>query len=242
MTDWAPKRFWTQAVAVDRDTGFSVELDGRPVKTPYKQALILPTRAMAEAMAAEWQAQTDLIDPTTMPVTRAANSAIDKVAAQHGDVVDLLAAYGENDLLCYRAAHPEELVAQQAAAWDPWLAWSAQALDAPLHVTTGVMPVDQPPASLARLRARVAQFDNFALTGFYDLVQLSGSLVLAFAVAKGKLTAENAWPISRIDEDFQISQWGDDEEAAEVAAIKRQAFIDGAAFIAMSRTATGGHE
>ena len=236
MTDWAPKRFWTRAEAVERDTGFSVELDGRPVKTPYKQALILPTRAMAEAIAAEWQAQTDLINPTTMPATRAANSAIDKVATQHGEVVDILAAYGENDLLCYRAAHPEALVAAQAAAWDPWLAWSAQALDAPLHVTTGVMPVDQPPASIARLHARVAAFDNFELTGFHDLVQLSGSLVLAFAVAQGKLTAAAAWPLSRIDEDFQISQWGDDAEAAEVSATKRQAFIDADAFLAMARS------
>ncbi|MFZ3583009.1 ATP12 family chaperone protein [Loktanella sp. DJP18] len=235
MTDWAPKRFWTQAEAVQRETRFSVELDGRPVKTPYKQPLILPTLAMAEAIALEWQAQSDLIDPTTMPATRAANSAIDKVAPQHAEVVDILAAYGENDLLCYRAAQPQALIDQQAAAWDPWLAWAAQALEAPLHVTTGVMPIDQPAQSIARMHARVARFDNFALTGFHDLVQLSGSLVLAFAVAAGKLTAHAAWPISRVDENFQISQWGDDEEAAEVAGIKRQAFIDGAAFMAMNR-------
>lgn len=237
MSDWAPRRFWTQATVLTQDTGYAVVLDGRPVKTPYKQALILPTLAMAEAVAAEWQAQTDRINPMTMPATRAANSAIDKVAPQHGDVVDLLAAYGENDLLCYRAAAPQALVDQQAAAWDPWLAWSAQALDAPLHVTTGVMPIDQPPASVARLHARVAVFDNFALTGFHDLVQLSGSLVLALAVSTGKLTAAAAWPLSRIDEDFQTSQWGDDAEAAEVAAIKRQAFIDAAAFMTMSRAA-----
>ena len=237
MNDWAPKRFWTEANVVERGGGFSVDLDGRAVKTPYKQPLILPTRAMAQAVAAEWQAQTDKIDPTTMPATRAANSAIDKVAPQHADVVALLAAYGENDLLCYRAAAPDSLVALQKDAWDPWLAWSAQALDAPLHVTTGIMPITQPLESIARLHARVAQFDNFALTGFHDLVQLSGSLVLAFAVSMGKLTPQEAWPLSRIDEDFQISQWGDDEEAAEVAAIKRQAFIDGAAFIEMSRLA-----
>ncbi len=235
MNDWAPKRFWTQADVVARDGGFSVDLDGRAVKTPYKQALILPTRAMAQAAAAEWQAQTDKIDPTTMPVTRAANSAIDKVAPQHAEVAAMLAAYGENDLLCYRAAAPDTLIALQDAAWNPWLAWAAQALDAPLHVTTGIMPVDQPPASIARLHERVLRFDNFALTGFHDLVQLSGSLVLAFAVTLGKLTPQQAWPLSRIDEDFQISQWGDDEEAAEVAALKRQAFIDGAAFVEMSR-------
>ena len=235
MTDWAPKRFWTQAEVVSRDGAFTVELDGRTVKTPYKSALILPTRAMAEAIAAEWQAQTDLIDPTTMPATRAANSAIDKVAEQHADVVALLAAYGENDLLCYRADRPEALVDLQSAAWDPWIAWAAQALDAPLRVTTGVMPIDQPVESIERLRTRVAAFDNFELTGFHDLVQLSGSLVLAFAVATGKLTASDAWPVSRIDEDFQITQWGEDEEAADVAAIKRQAFLDAAAFMTMAR-------
>ncbi len=236
MNEWAPKRFWTNADTVERDGGYAVDLDGRAVKTPYKQPLILPTRVMAEAVAAEWQAQIDKIDPTTMPVTRAANSAIDKVAPQHPEVVAMLAAYGESDLMCYRAAQPEGLVALQDAAWDPWLAWSAQALDAPLHVTTGVMPIGQPQESLTRLHIRVAEFDNFSLTGFYDLVQLSGSLVLAFAVTLGKLVPEEAWRLSRIDEDYQVSQWGDDEEAAEVAALKRQAFLDGATFVEMSRS------
>ncbi len=234
MTDWAPKRFWTSADVCARDGGFAVDLDGRPVKTPYKHPLIMPTRIMAEAVAAEWQAQVEKIDPTTMPFTRAANSAIDKVAPQHGDVVALLAAYGENDLLCYRAPGPEPLTRLQDDAWSPWLAWSAQALDAPLHVTTGIMPIPQPGDSIHRLHVRVAQFDNFALTGFHDLVQLSGSLILAFAVTTGKLASSEAWKISRIDEDFQTAQWGDDEEAAEVAAIKRQAFTDAARFVVMS--------
>lgn len=235
MSDWAPKRFWMKAETVERDGRFAVDLDGRQVKTPYKQPLLLPTRVMADAVAAEWQAQETLIDPRTMPVTRAANSAIDKVAPQHADVVAMLAAYGDNDLLCYRAAGPEELVALQDAAWNGWLEWAAQALDAPLHVTTGIMPVPQPQQSLERLHARVALFESFALTGFHDLVQLSGSLVLAFAVTHQKLSPQEAWAMSRVDEDFQVSQWGDDEEASEVAAIKRQAFIDGATFIEMSR-------
>lgn len=235
MNDWAPKRFWTKAETVERDGAFAVDLDGRAVKTPYKQPLLLPTRTMADAIAAEWQAQEKVVDPRTMPVTRAANSAIDKVAPQQADVVSMLAAYGDNDLLCYRAESPERLVGLQDAAWNPWLEWAAQALDAPLHVTTGIMPVPQPQTSLDRLHARVAIFDNFELTGFHDLVQLSGSLVLAFAVAQHKLTPQDAWRLSRVDEDFQISQWGDDDEAMDVAAIKQRAFIDGAAFIEMSR-------
>ncbi|WP_386684213.1 ATP12 family chaperone protein [Loktanella sp. R86503] len=236
MSDWAPKRFWTNATTVARDGGFAVDLDGRAVKTPYKQPLILPTQAMAERVAAEWQAQGEKIDPTTMPATRAANSAIDKVTPQYDAVVAMLASYGESDLLCYRAAYPEELVAAQSQAWDPWLDWSAQALGAPLKTATGVMPIAQPDESLIRLHDHVKTYDPFALTGFHDLVQLSGSLILAAAVAKDALTPGDAWPLSRIDEDFQISQWGDDEEAAEAAAIKQQAFFDAALFLNLSRS------
>ena len=235
MNDWAPKRFWTRAEVVARDGGFAVDLDDRAVKTPYETPLILPTRGLAELVAAEWQAQTDRIDPTTMPATRAANSAIDKVTPQREAVAAMLSAYGENDLLCYRADGPEELVARQAEAWDPWLEWSRQALDAPLRVTTGIMPIEQPPDSLDRLRAQVDRLDAWELTGFHDLVQLSGSLVLALAVARRKLEADDAWQISRVDERFQAEQWGEDEEAAEVAAIKQQAMRDGAQFLALSR-------
>ncbi|SEQ37082.1 Chaperone required for the assembly of the F1-ATPase [Loktanella sp. DSM 29012] len=236
MSDWAPKRFWTMAEVVTRDGGFAVDLDGRPVKTPYKTPLVMPTRALAEAVASEWQAQVELIDPQTMPVTRAANSAIDKVMPQRAEVAAMLAVYAETDLLCYRATAPEALIAQQDAAWNPWLSWAAQALDAPLHVTAGIMPIEQPAESLQRLHDRVAAFDAWELTGFHDLVQLSGSLVLALAVAAGKLTPDEAWTLSRIDEDFQISQWGDDEEATHVAEIKAQAFSDGARFMVMARS------
>ena len=237
MNDWAPKRFWTQAEVVARGGGWAVDLDGRPVKTPYKTPLILPTRGLAEAVAAEWQAQTDRIDPTTMPATRAANSAIDKVTPQKAAVAAMLASYGENDLLCYRAEAPSDLVARQAEAWDPWLEWAAQALDAPLRVTRGIMPIAQPSASLARLRAEVDTLDAWEITGFHDLVQLTGSLVLGLAVARGKLDADAAWSISRVDERFQSEQWGEDEEAAEVAAIKGQAMRDGARFLALARGA-----
>ncbi|MBS1301451.1 ATP12 family protein [Loktanella sp. SALINAS62] len=235
MNDWAPKRFWTMAEVVERNGGYAVDLDGRPVKTPYKTPLVVPTRALADAVAAEWQAQTDLIDPQTMPVTRAANSAIDKVAPQSNAVANMLASYAENDLLCYRATAPDALVALQDAAWDPWLDWVAQTLDAPLHVTAGVMPIAQPDTSLSRLRAEVERFDAWELTGFHDIVQLSGSLVLALAVAADKLTPDAAWQISHVDEDFQISQWGEDDEASAVAAIKAQALKDGARFMRMSR-------
>ncbi len=163
MSGWAARRFWTTATAVPTDGGFAVHLDARPVRTPLKAPLILPTLALAEAVAAEWQAQAGKVKPDTMPVTRTANSAIDKVAPQHDAVAAMLAAYGESDLLCYRATGPEGLIQRQSEAWDPLLAWAADRLSAPLVVTTGVMHVTQPPDSLAALSRLVHQLDPFRL-------------------------------------------------------------------------------
>jgi len=234
MSDWKAKRFWKAATPVARDGGWAVDLDGRAVKTPAKAALIVPTEPMAKAIAAEWDAQVDQIDPRTMPVTRGANAAIDKVSVMMREVVDELAGYGGTDLLCYRATTPAELRQQQADQWDPWLIWSAQALDAPLNTGDGVMHVAQPPESLARLRGEVARLDAFSLAGLHDLVALSGSLVLALAVTKGKLTPQEAWTLSRLDELWQNAQWGADDDAEAVAALKQQSFVDAARFFEMS--------
>jgi len=225
VSTWTARRFWTSASAVQVEGGFAVHLDARPVKTPLKAPLVLPTEALARAVAAEWQAQEGKVRPETMPVTRTANSALDKVGPQHGAVADMLAGYGESDLLCYRAEGPEALIRRQAEAWDPLLDWAATGLGAPLRVTTGVMPVTQPPTSLAALSRLVHQLDPFRLAAFHDLVAISGSLVLALAVIRGRLTADLAWTLSRTDEDWQIALWGEDEEAAEHAALKRAAFL-----------------
>lgn len=225
MSAWSARRFWTDASAVPVEGGFTVHLDARPVRTPLKAPLVLPTRALAEAVAAEWQAQERKVDPETMPFTRTANSAIDKVAPQQEAVAEMLASYGGSDLLCYRAEGPDDLVTRQAEAWDPILDWAAKTLGARLLVTTGVMHVDQPGASLVRLQDRVSALTPFQLSAFHDLVAMSGSLVLALAVTERRLTAEDAWTLSRIDEDWQISLWGEDEEATEVAARKRAAFL-----------------
>lgn len=235
MSGWTARRFWTEAHVDEVPGGFAVRLDARPVKTPAKASLVLPTRAMAERIAAEWNAQGKTVDPASMPVTRAANSAIDKVTPQFEDVVAVVAEYGGSDLLCYRASGPMELVARQAEGWDPLLGWAAEALGAPLHVTQGVMHVDQPEASLARLRARVAAMDPFQLTAFHDLVAISGSLVLGFAVALGRLTEDEAWRLSRIDEDWQIAQWGRDEEAEKAAQARWEGFQEAGRFYRMSR-------
>ncbi|MEL6682235.1 MAG: ATP12 family protein [Pseudomonadota bacterium] len=235
MSDWKPKRFWEKAIAQPCDGGFTVLLDARCVKTPAKADLIVPTMAMAQAIAAEWEAQEDVLDPRTMPVTRGANAAIDKVRVQRGEVIALLAEYGDSDLLCYRAAGPEGLIAKQAEGWDPMLDWAANTMGARLFVGEGVMHVPQTTEALAKLRAELDAFDDFALAAAHDLISLSGSLVLALAVTRNAVSVDNAWALSRIDEHWQISQWGDDEEAAAVEQIKRAAFLDAARFYQLSQ-------
>lgn len=230
MSEWAPKRFWKDTKADACDGGFTVYLDTRTVRTPAKAAFTLPTRALAEACAAEWDAQSERIDPTTMPITRTANSAIDKVGVQHAEVADLLAAYGDSDLTCYRADTPAELVSRQAEAWDPLLDWADETFGARLEPRVGIMHAPQDAGSLERLRTLVHDLDQFRLAAFHDLVSLSGSLVIALAVMHGRIDADEGWRISRIDEDWQAELWGEDEEAAEHAALKRQAFLDAALF------------
>ena len=225
MSTWTARRFWTDAQAIPLDGGFTVHLDARPVRTPLKAALVVPTLELAQAIAAEWQAQTGKVNPETMPYTRTANSAIDKVAPQRDAVAAMLAEYGGSDLLCYRAEGPDDLTLRQAAAWDPVLHWAKDALGAPLIATVGVMHVDQPADSLLRLRDAVDALDPFRLSAFHDLVAISGSLVLALAVTRRALTAEAAWDLSRIDENWQIALWGEDEEATKTAALKRGAFL-----------------
>lgn len=222
MAGWAAKRFWKEAAAVAVPQGFSVTLDGRPVRTPGKLPLVLPTRAMAEAVAREWDAQTGEIRPATMPLTRYANSAVEKVSAQFDAVVEVVAAYGGSDLLCYRASEPPALAQRQAEGWDPLLDWAAATLGARLVVTSGLMPVPQPAESLAALTAAVRRHTPFQLSALHDLVAISGSLVLGLAVAHERLSADAAFDLSRIDEHFQAEIWGRDEEAAEVEALKRR--------------------
>ena len=235
MSDWQPKRFWAKATVTDGDAGFGVALDGRPVRTPAKALLTVPTRAMAAAIAVEWDAQEKVVDPRTMPVTRGANAAIDKVTLQRAEVVEMLAEYGDSDLLCYRAAGPATLVAQQASAWDPMLDWAAEELGARLFVGEGVMHVAQQPEALAKLHVELEAFDVFALAAVHDLVSISGSLVLALAVTRDAVSVADAWQMSRIDEAWQIAQWGDDEEAAEAAEAKRVAFFQADTFYRLSR-------
>ncbi|MDG4650233.1 ATP12 family protein [Roseibacterium sp. SDUM158017] len=224
MSGWKAKRFWKDVSVARNEGGWHVLLDSRPVRTPAKAAMDLPTEAMALAVAEEWAAQEGDIDALSMPVTRSANSAIDRVAPQHDEVAGMLAAYAETDLLCHRAESPEALAERQAKGWDPLLDWAAEAHGARLLATAGILPVAQPAESLERLALGLRALDPFRLTALHDLVTLSGSLILGLAVAGGRIDVEAGWRLSRIDEDWQIEQWGEDEEAAEAAAYKFEQF------------------
>lgn len=230
MTEWAARRFWTDVVVEPLEDGFAIRLDDRPVMTPGKSRLTLPTRRMAQAVAEEWRAQTGRIDPTTMPWTRSANSAIEKVARARGAVEAHLAEYAASDLLCYRAEAPEELRRRQEAEWSPVLDWVATRFDARLKVTIGVMPVAQPRAAVERLARTMVPLSHFELTGFHDLVTISGSFVLALAVREGRLAGDEAWRLSRLDEAWQTEQWGEDEEAAAAAEAAKAAFLHAGEF------------
>lgn len=231
MTAWAARRSWAEATVAPEGGGWGVRLDDRPLRTPLRALLVVPTHGFAEEVAAEWAAQQGQVDPRSMPATRLANAAIDKVAGARAEVAAGVAAFGASDLLCYRAPHPPRLVERQEAAWDPLLAWAARDLGASLAPTRGVMPVAQDPDALGRLAARVEALDPFRLAAFHDLVALSGSLVLALAVLDGRLGPEEAWALSRIDEAYQAEEWGEDEEAAEAAEARRAAFGDAARFL-----------
>lgn len=235
MSEWSLKRFWSEVSTRPTDVGFEILLDGRPVRTPSKAPLALPTDALAQEVAAEWAAQDDMVRPDTMPFTRTANSAIDTVAVAFDDVAEIVAAYGGSDLLCYRADSPAELVTRQADCWDPLLRWADEAFAAPLIVTTGVMPVTQGDESLENLSTAVRRFNPFGLAGLHELVTLSGSLVIGLAVAYEYDAPDTLWQASRLDELWQIEQWGADEEAEAVNSRRRQAFLEAARFASLSR-------
>ena len=232
MSEWAtPKRFWKTTAVEAHDDGYTVVLDDRPLRTPQKSPLIMPSAALAESVAREWDEQGERVDPQTLPFTRLCNSAIDKVTVQFADVADAVAAFGGSDLLCYRADGPSGLVARQAAAWDDILDWAAEYYGARLVTTQGIMPVAQDSAVLLRLSEIVHQQTPFSLTALYELVNLSGSLILGLAVGESRLPADVAWESSKVDEDWQIEAWGQDDEAAEVRELKKQDFLRAAAMI-----------
>ncbi len=210
-----PKRFYKDVTIETGASGFEVRLDGRPVRTPARTLLALSSQRVADAVAAEWAAQGTHIDPATMPVTRLANTVLDGVAKDPGATRDDLGRYAETDLIAYRADAPERLVARQAEAWDPLVAWVEERFGVRLAVASGVMHVAQETATLEALRARLhEEADPFRLAAIHQMTTLTGSLILALAVADGRLDAAEAWRLAHVDEDWNISLWGEDDEAS----------------------------
>lgn len=206
-------RFYKEVSIAPAGSGFAVLLDGKPVKTPARRALVLPTERLAAAVAAEWQAQGADIIVTAMPLLRLSNTVIDGVANNREDVINAILRFGENDLLCYRAYHPPDLAARQREGWDPILDWARQRLSARMTVAEGLGHVYQSPETLAALREALTPCDSFILAGLHVIASITGSLVLALAVAEGQTTCVHAFALSRIDESYQAEKWGQDAEA-----------------------------
>jgi chaperone required for assembly of F1-ATPase len=226
------KRFYKIAGVSDK-APFQIQLDGRGVKTPAKRALALPTRAAAEAVAVEWAAQVDVINPASMPLTRFSNTAIDAVSQSLDEVAADIVAYAGRDLLCYRAASPPDLVARQAALWDPVVIWARETMGANFAVVTGVMPVDQTPAALDTVAQELLPHDPFRLTALHVMTTLTGSALLTLAHARGFLTAEQAWAAAHADEDYQIALWGEDFEATHRRAHRTAEFNAACRFLVL---------
>lgn len=217
------RRFYETA-SIGEVAPFQILLDGRAVKTPKKRALAVPTRALADAIAEEWQAQKDVVDPSRMPLTRFANTAIDAVSETEAAVAADIVAYAGSDLVCYRAEAPEELVALQSREWNPVVAWADVALGAEFRVVPGIVHVEQSAVALAAVARVLMPHDAFRLTGLHVLTTLTGSALLALAIDSGAVTADAAWGAAHVDEDYQISLWGEDAEAIARRRSRREEF------------------
>lgn len=226
-----PSRFWREVTVEAVDGGFRILLDGRPVKTPGKRELHLPTADVAEGVADEWRAQETHLDPATMPMTRIANSVVDAVSERRDEVAADAVRYAGSDLLCYRAEGPERLVARQTEGWDPLLDWIDETHGARLLVAEGVVHVAQDADAIHALLAHLDGFDPWRLAGLHVLTTLTGSFVLALALLEGRLSRDAAWDLAHLDETWSAEMWGSDAEAEARLAHRRREF-DAAARLA----------
>ncbi len=229
------KRFWKQATVVEAQGAFGVALDGKPVKTPGRAELIVPARALAEAIAAEWNESGESDDPRTMPLTGLANAAIDRVAADPIAFAAGLARYAESDLFCYRAEGPPTLVAWQAESWDALLDWARRRYDVDFVCVSGVIHVPQPEETIVKLSHAVAMLDSFQLAGLSPLGTIGGSLIAALAVLEEMMPARAAWDAVSLDDRWQLEQWGDDPEARAALDGRRRDFLCAARFLELLR-------
>lgn len=231
------KRFYEQVSSASVDDGqrFEVLLDARGVRTPMRRPLQVPSPSLAGAIAEEWRAQGDEIDVESMPLTRISATAVDRVADDREGYIDQIAAFGGTDLVCYRAQAPAELVVRQVRVWQPLLDWAAETFGSELIVTDGLLPVDQPVDSLARLRAAVADHDSYELAALGVATSASGSVVVALALSKGHLDARTAFDVSQLDESYQVEMWGEEADAQARRDVLRAEIDCSAAFLELLR-------
>ncbi|MFC3712001.1 ATP12 family chaperone protein [Sphingoaurantiacus capsulatus] len=228
------KRFYKEAAAAPVDGGWQVTLDGRAIRTPAKAPLVVPGEAMARAIAGEWAAQGEEIKPGSMPLTGLANATIDRVSAGREAFIDSLAAYGDGDVLAYRAEHPDDLLQRQVAAWNPILDWAERRYGVEFTLVQGIMHKPQPAGTVATLRAALAGLDDFTLTAMQPLVTITGSLVIALALLESAIDAETGWTAAHLDELYQVEKWGEDSLATAARDHRRADFDAAMCFVRLS--------
>ena len=234
MSEWKQKRFWKSVHVVSSEAGYFIKLDDKILKTPAKRQMMLPTEALAKKVASEWGQQVEEIDPTIMPFTKAASAALDKVSEQFEEVSSLLGEYGDTDLLYYRADSPPELQKRQKTGWDPIVKWAENTFKVQINCGTGIVYIPQNEKLFSEIRIKISSLNIFELTAFYDMVSITGSLILGLAIINGRLSAEEAYQLSRIDEQWQLEQWGEDEEAQVASNLKNIAILHSEEFFALS--------
>jgi chaperone required for assembly of F1-ATPase len=229
----SPRKRFYRSVEVTVQGPYAIALDGQLVKTPFKRELLLPTAGLAEAVASEWAAQVERIDPSQMPLTRLANTAIDRVEGEEARIIDELVEYAGSDLVCYRASGPDSLVNRQGEFWDPVLSCAEQLLGEKLIAVQGIAHKPQPPEALGAIRQYLQQFDPMRLCALHNLTTLTGSALIALAVERGLIEPERAWLAAHIDEDWQAERWGRDDEAMERRARRKREFDASIRFLSL---------
>ncbi len=231
------KRFYEDVAVVAEAGGLGLRLDGKPLRTPAKAPLLLPSRALAEAIAAEWRGQGVTVKLTELPLTRLASTGLDLVAARRGEIAAEVVRYAGTDLVCYRVEHPPELARRQHATWQPLIDWATLRYDAPLEVTVGILPITQSPATLRAFALAVESYGHLELAALHLATSAAGSLVVALALIEGRLDVESAFAAAQVDESFEIEQWGEDAEQAERRAALKDDMALAHSFISLLRVA-----
>lgn len=231
------KRFYKSVSVASADGGYQIHLDGRPVRTPSKALLVVPGKALAEAIAHEWDAQVETIEPAAMPLTRHANTVLDRITPRREEVADEISRYGENDLVCYRAEWPTDLAERQASTWDPLIDWARRRYDVNLCTVQGIMHRPQSEEALARLSQAVDALQDWQLAPLHTITTITGSLVIGLALVEGEIAPEAAFEAGQLDELYQVEKWGEDSLAQKARENRRVDLLSAARFIELLRAA-----